>query len=140
MKELNSIQLSKILERDNVTSGIFKGVFARDKLPFKIAYPTCLIFNTDKSDGPGEHWLALYYNKSGNCYFYDPYGLPPDVYNMKRYLHKTSKRWTWNSKQQQSLDSNLCGYFCVLFLLFKARGFDCNLNDNLIRFYFNKLV
>lgn len=136
MQELNTNQLVKLIQKDRLASRHFKGVYSRDKLPIKITYPASLIFNTDTSQGPGEHWIALYYNSHGSCYFYDPLGLPPKVYNMGSYLTRTSKRWTWNRDQHQSINSNLCGYFCFLFLILKARKISFTLSDNIIRNYF----
>ena len=40
----------------------FDGVIACDRLPTK---PRLLVCNTDKSDEPGEHWIAIYGDDDG---------------------------------------------------------------------------
>lgn len=139
MRELNTIQLTKLLQKDKITSKIFKGVYPSDRLPTINSFPACLIINTDDSKGPGEHWVALYINSSGMGYFYDPFGINPSIYNFSKYLDRTCRRWTWSRAQEQSIFSNLCGYFSVLFLLFKARGMRVRLSDKLISRYFSLL-
>ena len=44
-----------------MTSKTFCGVFPSDKLPQTIEkYPCGIVANTDPSDKPGEHWIALF--------------------------------------------------------------------------------
>ena len=76
-QELNTRQLEAILRTDAYTRRTFRGVFARNMLPKTITYPACLVVNTETSRGPGEHWIALYYDQGGLCEFFDPYGLSP---------------------------------------------------------------
>ena len=102
----------------------FKGVFARDKLPQKLNFPSCFIINTQNSDQSGEHWLAFYYDEKGNAEFFDSYGNHPSYFDLESYLNNTSKNWTWNKKQLQSFNSPLCGYYCSLYLLYKNLNFD----------------
>ena len=123
MYELNSIQLYKILSKDIYTRDCFRGVFAINTLPKKSIYPSCLIVNTDPSNKPGSHWLAIYYNKDGESEFFDSYGINPKYYGIQNYLERTSSKWTQNKRQFQSFYSNLCGYFCFLYLMAKCRGY-----------------
>ena len=120
---MNSWQINKILTRDEVTKKYFIGVLARDKLPNKLNWPSALIFNTDKSDKPGEHWLALYYDEKGVCEFFDSFGFHPDFYNLTQYIKSTSKKFIFNKKTLQGLFSEYCGNYCVLFLLIRCRNF-----------------
>lgn len=82
--------INSILKYDNVTSKIFKGVYARDELPLDLDFPSCFILNTHPRSKPGEHWLALYYDPKGNCYFFDSYGMHPTFYRLKTYISKTT--------------------------------------------------
>ena len=123
MFELNSIQLYKILSKDKNTKVCFRGVYAINTLPKKAIYPSCLIVNTDPSNKPGSHWLAIYYYVNGEAEFFDSYGLNPNFYGLDNYLNKTSLNWTYNKKQIQSFYSNLCGYYCFFYLMFKCRGY-----------------
>ena len=140
LQELNTIQLYKILEKDYFTRNIFKGIFPRDYLPKKIQFPSCFIVNTDKSNKPGEHWLAFYYDENGICYFFDSFGFDPNFYGLKKYLDTTSKSWTFNKKRFQNLNSKSCGYFSLLFLFLKSRNIDINkleINEKILNFIFS---
>jgi hypothetical protein len=136
MNELNTIQLHQLLANEKKASRAFKGVFAIDQLPKIQTVPSSLIFNTDLSTGPGQHWCAIYWDSNHVAYYYDPYGMHPQTYNMTSYLNKFSKRWVWNRIQNQSFNSSLCGYFCFLFLIFKSRNIRVRLNDRIIKHYF----
>ena len=59
---MNTFELQKILFSDSITRNYFIGVYSRDQLPIIKDYPSCFILNTDTSDKPGEHWLAIYYD------------------------------------------------------------------------------
>lgn len=60
---MNTIQLTKIMEKDKFTKDLFRGVFAADQLPKHVAYfPSLYIVNTDTSQGEGEHWVVLYFS------------------------------------------------------------------------------
>lgn len=121
--ELSTKQLIDILHQDQHARNHFIGVFPRDRLPIHIPYPSSFIINTHTSKQPGEHWLALYYDKDRNVDFFDSYGHSPKFFNLESYLDKTSTRIKFNSKQLQSFSSKLCGYYCILFILYRSRGF-----------------
>ena len=125
-EELNTVQLQQILKSDPYVRGFFRGVFARDQLPVTVLHPSCLIFNTHSSNRPGEHWLSIYYDGNGFCEFFDSYGRQPTAYRLLAYLKSTSNRVTWNRTCFQPFDSNACGYYCFLFLMFKCRNLDFN--------------
>jgi hypothetical protein len=146
---MDSRQINKILNTDQVARKSFLGVFARDKLPNEIKWPSTLIINTDKSNQPGEHWLAIYYDENGTCEFFDSYGFHPDFYNLTDYIKSTSKNFIFNSKTIQGIFSKYCGQYCVLFLLIRSRNFSMKYflnffnnntinNDKLIEFLMKK--
>jgi hypothetical protein len=60
--------------RDHVCLASFQGVFSRDTLPSK---PRLLICNTDPSDKPGQHWIAIYVDKNLRGEFFDSFGRHP---------------------------------------------------------------
>ena len=62
-RPLNTNDIYKDLTKDFNSKKSFIGVFARDKLPDVKNYPTSFIFNTQPSYLPGEHWIAVYFNK-----------------------------------------------------------------------------
>lgn len=119
--ELNTRQLVEIIRKDCELKS-FLGVYARDQLPLVFSYPACLIVNTDNADQSGEHWLAIYYNEKKEADFFDSYGSHPISFGLDTYMNRTSSSWNWNSHQLQSMESRICGYYCVLFLMYRARG------------------
>jgi hypothetical protein len=123
-EELNSVQLYKILSKDSCTKKKFIGVLARDQLPYKPKYPSCFIINTDRSNKPGAHWLAFYYDNVGHCTFFDSFGIHPSFYRLTSYLERTSKSWNYNNIKFQSNNSKTCGYYAFIFILLKCRGID----------------
>jgi hypothetical protein len=88
---LNGKQIYEILNSDDYSHKIFKAVLPRDKLPNKVKYPSAYIINTQGSSHPGEHWLAIYYDKNGNCDFFDSFGLNPAINGFIDFLNKTCK-------------------------------------------------
>lgn len=114
--------VKSILARHSNTKKIFLGVFARDEIPDNPTFPSCFIVNTDPRDQPGEHWLALYFNESGFCEFFDSLARSPSYYNLANYLNKSSTGWTWNRRRLQSDASDFCGFYAVLFLLYRSEN------------------
>ena len=79
---MDTIQLLKNINSDILAYKYFIGVFPRDLLPQKVTYPSSFIINTDNSNKPGEHWLAIYINEDRKLHFFDPLGLPPVFYGL----------------------------------------------------------
>ena len=119
---MNSIEIYEKLTGDALSKKCFVNVLARDQLPLKIKYPSSFVINTDKSSKPGEHWLAIYYDKNGTCEFFDPLGFSPKYYNLDEFFKSTSKEYFYNSQQLQGLFSKYCGYYCTLFIMVKSRN------------------
>ncbi len=113
--------IHKILKNDEKTSTFFIGVFARDRLPNLKKKKCCLVLNTDSHEKPGEHWLAIYVDENGFGEFFDSYANNPERFGLINYLNKNCRIWTYNKQIIQG-NSNFCGYYCVLFLLFRARN------------------
>jgi hypothetical protein len=120
---MNTLHLDDCLKRNNFTKKIFKGVFAADKIPHrKVIKPIAFVINTQNSFESGEHWLGVYITPkilelfdSGGRNFNQHYYL-----NQLRKYHST-KKFVYNNKQIQSLQSDLCGEFVCLFILAKSR-------------------
>ena len=123
--------IEKSLKKDLFTNKCHIGVYARNELPFEFKMPACFVVNTKPRSHPGEHWFAIFYNKEGNAYFFDSYGLPPQYYGMQTFLNKTANQFTYNTKRIQGA-SNFCGFYCLIFLFYISR-------DELLKFfeYFN---
>lgn len=117
-------ELYRILKSDLFANRIFCGVYAVDKLPKRVCHhPAAYIINTDVSKGPGEHWVAVYFDGLGNAEFWDSYGFSSKRYPpISRFIKNNSFRQLHNSLVLQSPVSRSCGHFCLTFVLQKARG------------------
>jgi len=119
----------------------FDGVFSVDNLPKD---PRLLVCNTDPSDKPGRHWIAIYI-EDGRGDFFDSFGRRPNA-DFERYMNCHCVSWNFNDKQLQSIVSKFCGYYCIYFCILRSRGLDMRrivrsfssdtgLNDALVHAY-----
>ena len=73
-----------------------------------------LVLNTGKSDTMGEHWLAVKVINQ-KCFYFDSFGLPIINEEIKNFLREYGK--CYHSRVCiQVIESNKCGYFCIMFL------------------------
>ena len=116
--------IHQILSRDIMTQKMYRGVFPVDALPLDapLHTPVCFVINTDKASGPGEHWQAVYIGADHKGQFFDSYGLAPTDPLLLRFLNRHCLYHVHNDRLLQSLTSSYCGYYCVYFVMMKARG------------------
>ena len=120
---MDTVQLTLILRKDKYTRGVFQGVYPSDKLPTSVSsYPALFIANVDTSDKPGSHWIAFYFTKDREGEFFDSYGLPPSNYSrtFTSFLNNNSSSWIFNTVTLQSVNSKVCGHYCLYFALFRS--------------------
>ena len=114
---MNTHQIEEILS--TLMPNNFIGVFAQDKIPnidASFHFPLSFVSNTHPSTKPGEHWVAFYYTSPDTLEFFDSYGLHPSIYG---FIQSPS---SINHTTLQSLDSNVCGQYCIYFLYHRSRG------------------
>ena len=136
---MNTLQIERLLKKDLKSKAIFKKVCALDQLE-KPTFPSANIINSDPSSEPGEHWVAVYFDKRGRGEYFDSYGLPPILVGLESYMDVYSlSGWIYNRKTLQAYFSSFCGHYCVYFILFRCRGvplhaivsdFTSNLTEN----------
>ena len=114
-------ELWQVSLHDPVLASVMRGVFLSDKLPIVNKYPLALIANTDQ---PGTHWIAMYFVTPDECEFFDSYGFPPETYDVDEYVLRESMYF--NGKPLQGLTSDVCGDYCLFYLLHRARNVDLN--------------
>ena len=101
-----------IIKNDSVASSCFLGVFVSNDLSSKIPiFPSDLIANTDSSDKPRQHWVAMYFLDVDKKEFFDIYGFPPNYYPGDT---------EHNVGTLQALHFNVCGYYCILFVSLRS--------------------
>jgi hypothetical protein len=119
---MNSEQLFLALQCFNKRRGgaFTIGVYAADTLPIKYSKPAAFIANTDEQGKPGTHWVAIFIPKAGKTEYFDSYGLSPYVRDHLLFLK--NENYTYNEKEMQSLTSNVCGHYCLMFLASRMNG------------------
>ncbi len=113
-QELDDILKRFVGSRCNVL-----GVFAKNKLPKKTEmtrFPACLIANTDNANKPGEHWVAFWFDTKESTEFFDSYGFHPSYFGF------TLTCTNYNTLTFQSLDSSVCGQYCLYYLYMKSQA------------------
>lgn len=85
--------------------------------------PCAYVINTDASDEPGEHWVAILINNNGTGEYFDPFGLPPLHEDFWRFLGSNCPNgWIHSTTPVQGIQSTMCGAFCVLYIKARCKG------------------
>ena len=116
---MRSTELQRTLEAMLDPSRVdFLGVFPRDLEPHKfVRYPSCYVLNTDPSNEPGEHWLALFVTGPNDYEFFDSFAQLPATYgidnlNVVCVMNFRLQSWT----------ATTCGHYCIYFLVHRSLG------------------
>ncbi|KAI8499056.1 hypothetical protein Bbelb_235090 [Branchiostoma belcheri] len=105
---MDTKQIYSVLESDENTAPIARGVFAADQLPTNVPdYPSAYVVNTDDSGKPGQHWLALYFDDTMRGEFFDSYGRAPKDYprSIELFLRRNS-RLPWIRNEPQFIEEH----------------------------------
>jgi hypothetical protein len=107
---------------------IFRGVYSCNELLFSpkaLGWPDqpphALVVNTDTSNLPGQHWIAIYVTADRRGEVMDTYGLLPPT-TVQRWLNRNTRHWTANTRLLQPPNSDSCGQFCIDFLVRRAKS------------------
>lgn len=99
-------------------------VCAKDLLPEKKPLDVkAYIINTDNSDEPGEHWVALYF-RGNQAIFFDSYGMSPEEDYILPFIKRNSRSWIQNTEPLQSPWSKNCGRWCIYIIHQLEKGLD----------------
>ncbi|KAK3751007.1 hypothetical protein QZH41_020165 [Actinostola sp. cb2023] len=110
-----------MVRTDRLLRPAFQGVFPADRLPTTHRSGTGLIVNTDPSDRPGMHWVAMYWDNEGRAEFFDSYGQTPQSYHPSwgDYLGRGCR---YSTRSLQSPRTTVCGHYCLYYLTHRVRG------------------
>ncbi len=85
-----------------------------------------MVINTDTHDGPGKHWMALFYDESKGAFFYNSTGNPPPD-RVKHFMMQlrtrsvaagTAKSFVCRHNRVRAQRHNSeCGLFSILFVV-----------------------
>ena len=132
---MNTNQISDIITSDPFGKNGFYGVLSRDqfidllkddKSIKKTPILRCVV-NLDNSDSKGSHWVvAEIDNTNKNSFYFDSYGMIPIFADMFYALLNTSRQFQYNTTPLQSINTIVCGHYCILYCLLRARGYSFN--------------
>lgn len=114
---MNTKQLENVLGR--ICKTTTHGVYACDTLPATENYPALYIVNTDDSNLPGQHWIAIYLESTHFGEYFDSYGEEPKN-DFVEYMNKHCKKWLYNAKQIQSVITAFCGFYCLFYAFLRC--------------------
>ena len=124
---LNNLQLDYLAGTHPILAQVFYGTVPCDRLPRTLPQegPTAYIVNTDPHDEPGRHWIAIW--TEGNVSeIMDSYGLSLEVYGttdpIMEWLDRHFKYQMHNGQSLQSLFSQSCGDYALMYLIDRAEG------------------
>ncbi len=112
-------QIEAVLMLDAATKNLFRGVYAMSRLPPR--QRGVYVINLDDHDEPGSHWVAVF--DDGNVEYMDSYGQPPLD---PRCIVFLGADFNYNRFRLQQQYSNACGFYCIYFLIHRARGYSAN--------------
>lgn len=139
---MNSQQIASVLNSDCYSKTTFRGVYPRNKLPHLIASshrPVAYVINTDHSDGPGKHWVGVWFDTRGRAEYFDSFGFPPTLYpDIESFILRNSRSYRYSSVWIQDWMSSNCGFYVLYFILQKSRG--CTLGRLMSIFHPRQLV
>lgn len=112
--------INKILTNHVKSCKCFLGCFPADKIPKSDIYPYAAIINTDKYGYPGTHWVAIYVPNKLNIEYFDSFGELPNETIIKYLLNFENIHL--NKLKIQSLFSDVCGHFCIFYIIKRCRN------------------
>jgi len=121
---MNTPQIRKILKA-SIPIDYYTEVLPCDKLNLVPNKPFAIVINSDTSDSPGAHWLAIFMKQgSEEVEFFDSCAMPVKFYNsfVGSFLSSKGTKTRLNTVRLQSGDSNACGQYCIYFLLHRIVG------------------
>ena len=106
------------------------GVYSRDNLPDKIR-DGAYVINLDEYSDIGTPWEALYVNNKTVTYF-DSFGIEHKPKEVKKFIgHRNIISNIYRIQNYDSIDSIMCGYFCIGFIDYMFKGKSLTDYDNL---------
>jgi hypothetical protein len=108
------------------------------------------VFNESKHDEAGSHFVCVYATEE-KVYYFDSMGLDLENDYIKMFVFSCGRSVATKNVQIQSIDSNMCGFFCICFLLYMSLGlrfenfFNCfsrdlKLNDIIVIDFIKKMI
>ena len=103
---ISNFKINEILKDDKN----YIGTFSKDNVPI-LKNNQSTIVNLADSNKAGTHWISMKFINN-KLFYFDSYAIPfiPDI------IKKQYKKIITNIYRIQSIDSNECGKFCIMFI------------------------
>ena len=115
---MNTLEIDTLLKKHPHSRPVFKGVYARNRLPRLLNVPSALVGNTDPDHRMGQHWVAIYIDANLRREYYVPTRRPPDESASVNFMNKHCLHRTYNTIRVQEEGSTVCGLHCIFFTSF----------------------
>ena len=128
---MSNLKIDEILKHNEN----YIGTYSKDNVPI-LKNNQSIIINLQNSDKNGAHWVS--YKKNDNKIFYfDSYAVSflPDIIKNQYPNHK----FIFNIYRVQSIDSNQCGRFSILFIEYNIKN-ENDYNNFLLKFKTNNFL
>ena len=90
-------ELTSLLNRASQLKHLHGQVCAKDLIPEEKPLDVkAYIINTDTSDKPGEHWVAIYFRNNNEAIYFNSYGLPPQEDYILPFIQRNARHWIYN--------------------------------------------
>jgi len=132
---MQTSDLTSTIQKHPKAARHFAGVVAADQLPFqtnRFNHELFYIVNNQPSGYSGQHWIVvrLPVKKADSepSEFFDSFGYSPSYYhpNLRNVLILNGPNFIHNVKQIQDKQSEFCGYYCLLYILFRSMHYNMN--------------
>ena len=121
---MNTSQFDKYFS-EAALGGIWSGAQPANYIfQFSFQGPKFIVLNTDESDGPGLHRVAVYLPDSGPLEFFDSLGKSPETYHgyFKDWIVSSGRGYMRNEWRYQDYGTSTCGEFCIYYGVKRLRG------------------
>ena len=119
---MNTLEIDTLLKKHPRTRPVFRGVYARNRLPRLLNVPMALVGNTDPDNRVGQHWVAIYIDANSKGEDNDHTGTPPYQDPYVNFMKKHCHTWTYNTVRVQEEGSTVCGHHCIFYLIHRCAG------------------
>lgn len=115
---MNTLELQRFLNLNNNKKIVMK-VCAIDQLPrtLKKNKEHGFVINLSRASERGSHWASLYIDKQRNATWCCSFAFKPRGHQIRNFINKNCKTFSYNKQQLQQLNSSVCGMYATLFIL-----------------------
>ena len=112
---MNTLEVDTLLKKHPHSRPVFKGIYARNRLPRLLNVPLALMGNTDHR--MGQHSVAIYIDANSKGEYYYPTGRPSFLRDYVNFTKKHCHTWTYNTFRVQEEGSTVCGHHFIFYLI-----------------------